>query len=179
MVKHGNDFWGSMRIHILPEYFLPNIKVCNCYVPQVAGFLFFKLFIRLIRYLTEISAISINLSILVCNTCTVPLFSSFSSCMGENYISLFSSEKRTFFHYISSSNLPCIQYNVNTRMLLFPVTCFLITAAVLSAPLPDVCVLLGASVLVHGSEGTDSTLLVTSLAQLILDPDCRTVRGYV
>ncbi|ELU07118.1 hypothetical protein CAPTEDRAFT_168491 [Capitella teleta] len=35
----------------------------------------------------------------------------------------------------------------------------------------------GASVLVHGSEGADSTVLVTSLAQLILDPDCRTVRG--
>ncbi len=35
----------------------------------------------------------------------------------------------------------------------------------------------GASVLVHGGEGTDSTLQVTSLAQLILDPDCRTVHG--
>ncbi|GLG92761.1 Uncharacterized protein GBIM_00361 [Gryllus bimaculatus] len=35
----------------------------------------------------------------------------------------------------------------------------------------------GASVLVHGSEGTDATLLVTSLAQVILNPDCRTVRG--
>ena len=37
----------------------------------------------------------------------------------------------------------------------------------------------GASVLVHGSSGIDSTLQVTSLAQLILDHDCRTVRGYV
>lgn len=35
----------------------------------------------------------------------------------------------------------------------------------------------GASVLVHGSEGMDATLLVTSLAQVILNPDCRTVRG--
>jgi len=35
-----------------------------------------------------------------------------------------------------------------------------------------------AMVLVHGSEGTDTTLIVTSLAQLILDPDCRTVTGY-
>ncbi|MCJ8736497.1 hypothetical protein PDJAM_G00013120 [Pangasius djambal] len=37
----------------------------------------------------------------------------------------------------------------------------------------------GHSVLVHGSEGTDTTLLVTSLAQLILDPDCRTFRGFL
>ncbi|XP_014664528.1 PREDICTED: myotubularin-related protein 9-like [Priapulus caudatus] len=36
----------------------------------------------------------------------------------------------------------------------------------------------GASVLVHGTEGTESTLQVTSLAQVILDPDCRTVRGF-
>ncbi|NWV12516.1 MTMR9 protein, partial [Ptilonorhynchus violaceus] len=36
----------------------------------------------------------------------------------------------------------------------------------------------GASVLVHGSEGTDSTLQVTSLAQIILDPRCRTIRGF-
>lgn len=35
----------------------------------------------------------------------------------------------------------------------------------------------GASVLVHGSSGLDSTLLLTSLAQMILNPDCRTVRG--
>lgn len=35
------------------------------------------------------------------------------------------------------------------------------------------------SVLVHGSEGTDTTLLVTSLAQIILDPDCRTFRGFL
>lgn len=35
----------------------------------------------------------------------------------------------------------------------------------------------GASVLVHGSEGLDTTLQVTSLAQLLLDHDCRTVRG--
>ncbi|KAJ1523594.1 hypothetical protein ONE63_001437 [Megalurothrips usitatus] len=36
----------------------------------------------------------------------------------------------------------------------------------------------GISVLVHGSEGLDSTLLVTSLAQVVLNPDCRTVRGF-
>ena len=35
-----------------------------------------------------------------------------------------------------------------------------------------------ASVLVHGSYGTDITLCVTSLAQIILNPDCRTVRGF-
>lgn len=34
------------------------------------------------------------------------------------------------------------------------------------------------SVLVHGSEGMDGTLLACSLAQVILDPDCRTVRGF-
>ncbi|NP_001088751.1 myotubularin related protein 9 L homeolog [Xenopus laevis] len=36
----------------------------------------------------------------------------------------------------------------------------------------------GASVLVHGSEGMDSTLQVTALAQIILDPRCRTIRGF-
>ena len=36
----------------------------------------------------------------------------------------------------------------------------------------------GVSVLVHGSEGVDSTLLVSSLSQVILDPDCRTVTGF-
>ena len=35
-----------------------------------------------------------------------------------------------------------------------------------------------ANVMVHGSEGTDITLCVTSLAQIILNPDCRTVRGF-
>lgn len=35
----------------------------------------------------------------------------------------------------------------------------------------------GASVLVHGTQGMDSTPLVTSVAQVILNPDCRTVRG--
>ncbi|KAM6296080.1 LOW QUALITY PROTEIN: myotubularin-related protein 9-like [Aegotheles albertisi] len=34
------------------------------------------------------------------------------------------------------------------------------------------------SVLVHGAEGTDTTLLVTALAQLILDPSCRTLGGF-
>lgn len=32
--------------------------------------------------------------------------------------------------------------------------------------------------LVHGSEGMDCTLQVTSLAQIILDPKCRTIRGF-
>lgn len=35
----------------------------------------------------------------------------------------------------------------------------------------------GAPVLVHGGKGLDSTLIVTSLVQIILNPDCRTVRG--
>ncbi|NXS37305.1 MTMR9 protein, partial [Pomatostomus ruficeps] len=35
-----------------------------------------------------------------------------------------------------------------------------------------------AKVLVHGAEGTDTTLLVTALAQLILDPSCRTLEGF-
>ena len=30
----------------------------------------------------------------------------------------------------------------------------------------------------HGAEGTDSTLLVTSLATLVLDSDARTIRGF-
>ncbi|KJH48406.1 hypothetical protein DICVIV_05521 [Dictyocaulus viviparus] len=33
-------------------------------------------------------------------------------------------------------------------------------------------------VVVHGGEGTDTTLLATSLAQIILDPDARTIRGF-
>uniref|UniRef100_A0A914WJT4 Myotubularin phosphatase domain-containing protein n=1 Tax=Plectus sambesii TaxID=2011161 RepID=A0A914WJT4_9BILA len=33
-------------------------------------------------------------------------------------------------------------------------------------------------VIVHGAEGTDSTLLVTSLSTLLLDADARTVRGF-
>ncbi|CAJ0922861.1 unnamed protein product, partial [Mesorhabditis belari] len=33
-------------------------------------------------------------------------------------------------------------------------------------------------VVVHGGEGVDSTILVTSLAQMILDPDARTIRGF-
>lgn len=32
--------------------------------------------------------------------------------------------------------------------------------------------------LVHGAEGTDTTLLVTALAQVILDPSCRTLAGF-
>ena len=40
-----------------------------------------------------------------------------------------------------------------------------------------ICV--GATVLVQGSAGIDGTLQVTSLSQIILDPDCRTIRGYV
>ncbi|GMT06952.1 hypothetical protein PENTCL1PPCAC_29126 [Pristionchus entomophagus] len=36
----------------------------------------------------------------------------------------------------------------------------------------------GVPVVVHGGEGTDSTLAVCSLAQLILDADSRTIRGF-
>lgn len=36
-----------------------------------------------------------------------------------------------------------------------------------------------ASVLVHGADGMDSTLQVSALAQLILDAECRTVRGFL
>lgn len=32
--------------------------------------------------------------------------------------------------------------------------------------------------LVHGGKGLDTTLIVTSLVQIILNPDCRTVRGF-
>lgn len=35
----------------------------------------------------------------------------------------------------------------------------------------------GSPVLVHGGKGLDSTLIVTSIVQIILNPDCRTVRG--
>jgi myotubularin-related protein 9 len=34
------------------------------------------------------------------------------------------------------------------------------------------------SILVHGNDGWDNTLLVTSLAQILLDPNCRTITGY-
>ncbi|XP_034419166.1 myotubularin-related protein 9-like isoform X3 [Cyclopterus lumpus] len=37
----------------------------------------------------------------------------------------------------------------------------------------------GHSVLVHGSEGTDSTLLISTLAQLIMDPCSRTLEGFL
>ncbi|NXU43188.1 MTMR9 protein, partial [Drymodes brunneopygia] len=37
----------------------------------------------------------------------------------------------------------------------------------------------GSNVLVHGAEGTDTTLLVTALAQLILDPACRSLQGFL
>ncbi|XP_044142443.1 myotubularin-related protein 9-like isoform X2 [Bufo gargarizans] len=36
----------------------------------------------------------------------------------------------------------------------------------------------GTCVLIHGEEGANNTLLVTSLAQLILSPDCRTMVGF-
>uniref|UniRef100_U5EXU6 Putative phosphatidylinositol 3-phosphate 3-phosphatase myotubularin mtm1 n=1 Tax=Corethrella appendiculata TaxID=1370023 RepID=U5EXU6_9DIPT len=35
----------------------------------------------------------------------------------------------------------------------------------------------GSPVLVHGGKGLDTTLIVTSLVQIILKPDCRTLRG--
>ena len=34
------------------------------------------------------------------------------------------------------------------------------------------------SVVVHGTEGLDTTLLICSLVQIILDPDSRTMRGF-
>ncbi|KAM9842624.1 myotubularin-related protein 9 isoform 2-T2 [Aulostomus maculatus] len=37
----------------------------------------------------------------------------------------------------------------------------------------------GHSVLVHGHEGADSTLLISTLAQLIVDPHCRTLEGFL
>ncbi|XP_034531465.1 myotubularin-related protein 9 isoform X2 [Notolabrus celidotus] len=37
----------------------------------------------------------------------------------------------------------------------------------------------GHSVLVHGSEGTDSTLLISTLAQIIMDPCCRSLEGFL
>uniref|UniRef100_A0A3Q3VVP3 Myotubularin phosphatase domain-containing protein n=1 Tax=Mola mola TaxID=94237 RepID=A0A3Q3VVP3_MOLML len=37
----------------------------------------------------------------------------------------------------------------------------------------------GHSVLIHGSDGTDSTLLISTLAQLIMDPCCRTLEGFL
>lgn len=36
----------------------------------------------------------------------------------------------------------------------------------------------GTTVLVHGDAGTDATLQVTSLAQVLLDPHCRTTKGF-
>lgn len=35
----------------------------------------------------------------------------------------------------------------------------------------------GSPVLVHGGKGLDTPLLIASLVQIILNPDCRTVRG--
>lgn len=37
----------------------------------------------------------------------------------------------------------------------------------------------GHSVLVHGYEGTDCTLLISTLAQLIMDPRSRTLEGFL
>jgi len=39
--------------------------------------------------------------------------------------------------------------------------------------------LLQAPILVHGGEGFDVTLTITSLAQIILLPECRTIRGFL
>jgi myotubularin-related protein 9 len=33
-------------------------------------------------------------------------------------------------------------------------------------------------ILVHGWDGSDNTLLITSLVQIILNPECRTLRGF-
>ncbi|XP_041096632.1 myotubularin-related protein 9 isoform X2 [Polyodon spathula] len=54
-----------------------------------------------------------------------------------------------------------------------------VSSALITAGLVAECVEReGCPVLVHGSEGTDTTLLVTSLARLILDPECRTISGF-
>ncbi|KAF7202091.1 myotubularin-related protein 9 isoform X1 [Nothobranchius furzeri] len=37
----------------------------------------------------------------------------------------------------------------------------------------------GHSALVHGYEGTDCSLLISTLAQLIMDPSCRTLEGFL
>ena len=37
----------------------------------------------------------------------------------------------------------------------------------------------GHSVLIHGSDGKDSTLVISTLAQLIMDPCCRTLEGFL
>ncbi|KAM9777655.1 LOW QUALITY PROTEIN: myotubularin-related protein 9 [Neosynchiropus ocellatus] len=37
----------------------------------------------------------------------------------------------------------------------------------------------GHSVLVHGSEGTDCSLLISTLAQVIMDPCCRSLEGFL
>ncbi|XP_029972206.1 myotubularin-related protein 9 isoform X2 [Salarias fasciatus] len=37
----------------------------------------------------------------------------------------------------------------------------------------------GHSVLVHGSEGRDCSLLISTLAQIIMDPHCRTMEGFL
>lgn len=37
----------------------------------------------------------------------------------------------------------------------------------------------GVPVLVHGGKGLDTPLIVTSVAQIILNPDCRTIKGLV
>nr|XP_057946461.1 myotubularin-related protein 9 isoform X1 [Doryrhamphus excisus] len=37
----------------------------------------------------------------------------------------------------------------------------------------------GHSVLVHGSDGIDCTLLISTLAQIIMDPSCRTLEGFL
>ncbi|XP_015204267.2 myotubularin-related protein 9-like isoform X1 [Lepisosteus oculatus] len=55
-----------------------------------------------------------------------------------------------------------------------------VSAALVAAGLLAECVEReGCSALVHGSEGTDTTLLVTTVAQLILDPRCRTFGGFL
>ena len=37
----------------------------------------------------------------------------------------------------------------------------------------------GSPVLIHGEQGMDMTLLISSLAQVMLNPECRTFIGYV
>lgn len=61
------------------------------------------------------------------------------------------------------------------KCLLFTVSCHCWECPICSLDFPY---REGASILIHGTEGTDSTLQVTSLAQIILEPRSRTIRGF-
>uniref|UniRef100_A0A3Q3ANV7 Zgc:154055 n=1 Tax=Kryptolebias marmoratus TaxID=37003 RepID=A0A3Q3ANV7_KRYMA len=54
-----------------------------------------------------------------------------------------------------------------------------VQTALSTAGLLAECVEDGHSALVHGYEGTDCSLLISTLAQLIMDPSCRTLEGFL